>query len=180
MLFTVCALTFQTPFSVSIATSNRIASLIGASLPNAAKVSAKVAGFLGALVGTLNVVLVLSLRNVIPKLFTSDPQVGVLIAQTIPTLAAFQLFDALATCCNGILRGLGRQEIGGYVSLVAYYAVAMPISLGAAFGLNWKLDGLWAGVAVALFLVFIIEFTFLCRSRWERSVEDARKRNENG
>jgi len=60
--------------------------------------------------------------------------------------------DAVACCCNGILRGLGRQEIGGYVQLFAYYGVAMPISFGFAFGLKWGLHGLWS-VSNALYHV---------------------------
>ena len=101
-----------------------------------------------------------------------------LVAKILPLCAAFQLFDALAACCNGVLRGLGRQEVGGYVQLFCYYVVAMPISMGTAFGLGWRLYGLWAGVAIALGLVAVIEGYFLSRVSWERSVEDARSRNE--
>lgn len=64
-----------------------------------------------------------STRNYIPRLFTNDPDVIELTAKTLPLNAAFQLFDALAALCNGILRGLGRQEIGGYINLFAYYVV---------------------------------------------------------
>ena len=123
-------------------------------------------------------ILLSSLRDYIPQLFTADPDVIELVAKILPLCAAFQLFDALAACCNGILRGLGRQEVGGYVQLFSYYAVAMPISMGTAFGLGWQLYGLWAGVATALGLVAVIEGFFLSRINWERSVEDARSRNE--
>ena len=166
------------PFPISIAASTRIANLIGATLADAAKVSARVAGFAAVAVGVLNVVFLSSLRNYIPQLFTSDPDVIELVAKILPVCAAFQLFDALAACCNGILRGLGRQEVGGYVQLFCYYVVAMPISMGTAFGLGWQLYGLWAGVAIALGLVAAIEGVFLSRVNWERSVEDARSRNE--
>ena len=57
-------------------------------------------------------------------LFENYP-VQELVAQLLPLVAAFQLFDSLAASCNGILRGLGRQEIGGYVNLFAYYAVRL-------------------------------------------------------
>lgn len=30
---------------------------------------------------------------------------------------------------NGVLRGLGHQDFGGYAQLVCYYVVAMSISL---------------------------------------------------
>ena len=94
-------------------------------------------------------------------------------------MAAFQLFDALAAYCNGVLRGLGRQEVGGYVQLFCYYVVAMPISMGTGFGLGWQLQGLWSGVAIALALVGAIEGVFLWRTDWQRSVEEAKKRNES-
>lgn len=176
----ILTVTFPTriPFPISIAASTRIANLIGATLADAGKISARVAGFAAVAVGLLNVILLSTLRNHIPQLFTNDPEVIGLVAKTLPLCAAFQLFDALAACCNGILRGLGRQEVGGYVQLFCYYAVAMPISMGAAFGLGWELYGLWAGVATALGLVAVIEGVFLSRVSWERSVEDARTRNE--
>jgi len=42
------------------------------------------------------------------------------------------------------------------------------------------LEGLWAGVAIALGLVTVIESFYLWGVDWERSVDDARKRNERG
>ena len=178
VLATITTFTFQIPFPISIAASTRIANLIGATLADAAKVSAKVAGFTSIAVGLFNVILLSSLRSYLPQLFTSDPEVIDLVAKLLPLCAAFQLFDALSACCNGILRGLGRQEVGGYVQLFCYYVIAMPISMGTAFGLGWKLYGLWAGVAIALGLVAGTEALFLFRTNWEQSVEDAKSRNE--
>ncbi|KAE9965868.1 hypothetical protein BLS_007355 [Venturia inaequalis] len=176
---TLTALTFQIPFPMSIAASTRIANLIGATLADAAKVAARVALIASVFVGVFNVILLSSLRNYIPQLFTNDKDVSDLVANILPICAAFQLFDALAANCNGILRGLGRQEIGGYVNLFAYYAIAMPISFGTGFGLGWGLQGLWLGPAVALFLVFIIEGWFIKRADWNAAVEDARMRNDD-
>lgn len=71
------------------------------------------------------VIVLSSTRHYIPRLFTNDPDVIELTAKTLPLNAAFQLFDALAALCKGILRGLGRQEIGGYINLFAYYVVSL-------------------------------------------------------
>ena len=180
VLATLSAITFQIPFPISIASSTRIANLIGATLADAAKVQARVVGCVAIMVGMFNMIMLLSLRSVIPRLFTSDKEVIAIVSDVIPVMAAFQLFDSLACNCNGILRGLGRQEIGGYVQLIAYYGVAMPISIGTAFGTQWKLHGLWAGVATALFLVSLVEGILIYRIDWERSVEEARIRNERG
>jgi MATE family multidrug resistance protein len=149
---TIIGFTFQFPFPVGIAGSTRIANLIGATLADAAKITAKVQLVTAASLGALNCILLATLRHHLPHLFTSDQDVIALVADILPICAAFMLFDALAANCNGILRGIGRQEIGGWVQLFCYYAVAMPISFGAGFGLGWELRGLWTGVAIALAL----------------------------
>ncbi|KAJ5965164.1 Multi antimicrobial extrusion protein [Penicillium vulpinum] len=178
ILSTISSITWQIPFPLSIAGSTRIANLIGATLVDAAKISAKVS-FCGAfIVGTLNMILLSTLRSYIPRLFSSDPEVVEIVAQVLPLCAAFQLFDALAANCNGILRGLGRQEVGGYIQLFCYYVIAMPLSMSTTFALNWGVMGLWTGVALALGLVSLIEGTFISRVNWNRSVEEALKRNE--
>jgi len=161
----------------SIAASTRIANLIGATLTDAAKMAARVALVAACFVGVLNITLLSSLRNYIPVLFTNDEGVKELVAGLLPLCAAFQLFDALAANCNGILRGLGKQEIGGYTALFAYYVIAMPISFGTCFGLHWDLYGLWAGPAVALGIVAVIEGVFIYRFNWQKAVDDASARN---
>ncbi len=177
VLATLTSLTFQIPFPLSIAGSTRVANLIGATLADAAKVSTKVTFSAAVVVGIFNVIFLSALRDYIPRLFTSDQEVIDIVSAILPLCAAFQLFDALAAACNGILRGLGRQEFGGYVQLFCYYVFAMPISFGTAFGAGWGLWGLWTGVALALGLVAAVEFVYLYRTDWERSVEEAQARN---
>ncbi|KAJ5178629.1 Multi antimicrobial extrusion protein [Penicillium coprophilum] len=178
ILATIASITWQIPFPLSIAGSTRIANLIGATLVDAAKISAKVSLCGAAIVGVFNMVLLSSLRSYIPRLFSSDPEVVEIVAQVLPLCAAFQLFDAVAANCNGILRGLGRQEVGGYIQLFCYYAIAMPLSMGTTFALDWGVMGLWTGVALALGLVSLIEGIFISRANWNRSVQDAIARNE--
>jgi len=168
VLATLTTLAFQLPFPLSIAGSTRVANLIGATLVDAAKVSTRVTFYAAVVVGILNVTLLSSLKDYIPRLFSNDPDVIKIVSDILPLCAAFQLFDALAAVCNGVLRGLGRQEVGGYVQLFCYYVVAMPISFGTAFGLHWGIWGLWTGVALALGLVAAIEFTYLYRTDWQR------------
>lgn len=124
VLATISSITFQIPFPISIAASTRIANLVGATLTDAGKLSAKVALYTALFVGLFNAILLVSIRNYVPRLFTNDADVIALTARILPLNAAFQLFDALAAVCNGILRGLGRQEVGGYTNLFAYYVVS--------------------------------------------------------
>ena len=120
---------FLGPFPVSIAASTRIANLIGAGLAEAARTSATVTMVVSSVIGLLNMGVVAALRYQLPKLFTNDEGVLQRTAMVLPLCAAFQLFDSLAANCNGILRGLGRQSIGGYVNVASYYAVGPFVPL---------------------------------------------------
>jgi multidrug resistance protein, MATE family len=64
----------------------------------------------------------------------------------MPFVATFQIADGLAQSNGGCLRGMGRQHIGAFVNLIAYYAMALPVGIYLAFH-GWGLAGLWAGNA---------------------------------
>ncbi|KFY34745.1 hypothetical protein V494_06499 [Pseudogymnoascus sp. VKM F-4513 (FW-928)] len=177
ILATLNGTLWQIPFSISIAASTRMAQCIGGGHTNTAKTSALVA-FVGTfIVATLNATLFFSLRNYLPHIFTNDLEVIALVAHTLPLVAVMQIFDGLAAYCNGALRGIGRQAIGGWVNLGCYYTVAMPLSLWTAFHLHWDLNGLSTGVTVALIMVTGIEGVALTNLNWQKSVDDAEQRN---
>ncbi|KZF18936.1 MATE efflux family protein [Xylona heveae TC161] len=178
ILNTVVTITWQIPFPISVVVSTRIANLIGAALPDAAKVTRRVALSAALLVGGLNSILLGTLSHYIPWLFTADPDVALLVTKVLPVCAAYQIFDALTASCNGILRGLGKQKIGGWVCLFCYYVIGIPISFGTGFGLHWFLYGFWAGPAIALALVAALEGIFLFRTDWDVAVSEAQNRNE--
>jgi MATE family multidrug resistance protein len=130
ILQSLSVLTYQLPFPLSIAASTRVANLIGATLPDAAKVTARVTFIVGAVLGVFNMLMLSIFRHKIPLLYSSDPDVIRLASGVLPICAAFQLFDALAAVSNGLLRGLGKQEVGGYINLFAYYGVSRNPTCG--------------------------------------------------
>lgn len=104
----------------------------------------------GVLVGLFNATMLSTFRYQIPRLFTTDPEVIEIVATVMPVVSSMQLFDGMAAVSHGLLRGIGRQEFGGYANLIIYYIVALPISFGLGFHFNWGLEGLWFGVTVGL------------------------------
>jgi MATE family, multidrug and toxin extrusion protein len=152
LLSTVCMLAFHLPFPVSIAASTRIANLVGALQMDRARTAALVAIISAFLLGGFNFTTLLAIQSKIPRFFTSDSEVIQITASLLPVCVIMQLFDSPATICNGIIRGIGEQKFGGYINIVAYYAVAVPISLSSCFWLGWGLHGLWAGPVIALVL----------------------------
>jgi MATE family multidrug resistance protein len=95
-----------------------------------------------------NLTIYTTMRYQLPLLFTKDDDVIDLVAAVMPIVSVMQVFDGLAAGAHGLLRGIGKQSIGGPANIIAYYALSLPCSLALAFGLDWKLKGLWLGVTV--------------------------------
>jgi len=52
----------------------------------------------------------------------------------------------MASVEGGILRGQGRQHLGGIANVIVYWFIALPSGLALAFKADWGLYGLWAGM----------------------------------
>lgn len=179
VLTTVAITMYHIPQPTSIAASTRFGNLIGHGALKAARKAAwfYYMVFLG--IGLFDLVLLSSLRYFIAEKFTKDPAVRPIIAATVPLMAGAQLLDAFAANANGLLRGLGRQHVGGAVNLGVYYLWAIPLSLGLTFGpAKLGVTGLWIGPLSGLFLVSVIVSIYLKKADWRKAVEEARLRNE--
>ena len=177
-LASLSIVTFQIPFPISVAGSNRLANLIGAGLPSAAKTCVNVTLMMAVAAGLLNMFLIVTFGTYIPTAFTSDQEVRAIILGVLPIFAAFQLFDAGVANVNGIMRGMGRQVLGSWVNMCCYYLIAIPVSFGFAFGLRWGLFGLWMGPPTGLFLVTTVEGLLIYYTNWDSIIEAAKHRNE--
>jgi multidrug resistance protein, MATE family len=182
ILQTLDGILWQLPFPLSIVVSTRVAQLIGAAKAEDAKLSARVATVASIAVGLSNAALLSSplVRGYLPQLFTDDSEIVQMVVDTLPFVAAMQLFDAIAANGNGILRGIGRQKVGSLVNLACFYGFTLPFSFGTAFWLGWDLTGLWVGPIIGLCMVFVCDGLYLVKADWEACVEDAEKRIEEG
>ncbi|KAK3312225.1 mate-domain-containing protein [Apodospora peruviana] len=176
VLVTVTSTAFNIPFPLAIATSTRVANLIGAGLSDAARVTAKVAIVAACVVGAFNLTILAGLRGPIARVFTDNDEVIEIVKRVILVCAVMEVFDSLAAVSHGILRGVGRQAIGGYANLFSYYVVALPVGLSTAFALGWELAGLWVGLTAGLAVVSGLEILYLYNANWELAVLQAEKR----
>ncbi|KAH7222138.1 tyrosyl-DNA phosphodiesterase-domain-containing protein [Fusarium oxysporum] len=177
---TITTLSYEIPFPMSIAASTRIANLIGAGLVEPAKMTGVVAFVAACIIGMFNLTIYTTMRYQLPLLFTKDDDVIDLVAAVMPIVSVMQVFDGLAAGAHGLLRGIGKQSIGGPANIIAYYALSLPCSLALAFGLDWKLSGLWLGVTVGTMSVASIEYIYLFRTDWHKAAEEAALRNAAG
>ncbi|KAF3039348.1 hypothetical protein E8E12_005193 [Didymella heteroderae] len=178
IVMTMAVAIYHVPFSVGVAVSTRLGNLIGAGSLTAARVATKAYILTFLAIGLFDFVLLAGCKNILPKAFTTDPVVQDIVSTVLPLLAVFQFCDSTTALVNALLRGLGKQAIGGWCNLFVYYVIAVPLALVLCFKADLKLLGLWTGCAVGSSCISLTEGVYMKFYKWEKAVEDARSREE--
>jgi multidrug resistance protein, MATE family len=129
VLFNVSVLMYHLPFPASIAASTRLGNLIGSGSLGAARIAVSTYYVIFVGIGLFDLSFLVAMKQVIPKIFSDDNEVRNIVSTVMPLVATFQLVDSTTALCNGLLRGLGRQYIGGWANLLVYYVVSGFIML---------------------------------------------------
>jgi len=152
---TLASLTFAVALGIGAASSVLVGRAVGAGdVPGTRR--AGVTGVLFALAFMAPSALVFLLfPEFLARLFTDDAQV---IEASVPLLriaAVFQLSDGAQAVATGALRGAGDTRSPLLANLVGHYAIALPLAVALAFGLDMGVDGLWWALCAGLTLVAI-------------------------
>ena len=91
-----------------------------------------------------------SLRHIMPMLFTENEAVIALASQMLILYGAFQLSDAMQCTLVGILRGLQQVRSIAIISFIAYIVINIPVGYFVAFHLGMGAPGLIVGYIVGL------------------------------
>jgi len=168
------------PLSVSIASSIRIGTLVGAGDSQGARVASRVGLGLGLAVSAVNAVIFASARFSIANRVSDKPEVTILLAKIMGICAIYQIPDGICTVCSGILRGCGKQRIGAASALIAYYVIGLPVGLSLAFHTSLGLAGAWYGIVLGLGLSMSFLLYFVMRHlNWENEVTLAAIRTQS-
>ncbi|SCU86913.1 LAME_0D08086g1_1 [Lachancea meyersii CBS 8951] len=173
---TVASLAYQIPFSFSISTSTRVANFIGASLYQNCIVTCKVSLILSFAISLLNMTTIYSFRVQIANAFSKDPEVVSLVVSVLPLLAFMQIFDAFNASTSGCLRGQGQQKIGGYINVLAFYCIGIPMSYFLTFNCKLGMAGLWYGITSALIFMSIFQSYAVFSCDWKKIIKAAKSR----
>jgi MATE family, multidrug efflux pump len=96
---------------------------------------------LGAVVGAV----MLALINVLPHVFTGDPEVLDRLRAIWPIFALMQPLNGIVFALDGILIGAGDTRFLKWSTVFAGVAVYIPIAL-LALNLGWGIVGVWCGL----------------------------------
>jgi MATE family multidrug resistance protein len=165
-------------FGVGIASANRVGNLLGAQRPKQARIASRVALAVGFTVAFGNAITMFMLRSKWAYFFTDDKEVADIVSNVLPLVAGFVLFDNIAGVADGVMNGMGRQHVGAWCNLGAYYFFALPLGFYLCFRSGWGLTGLWFALLVALFVASLITVLVVVTSDWQKEALKAEERSK--
>ncbi|KAI0669144.1 MOP flippase [Trametes maxima] len=169
------------PFGIGVAASTKVGNLIGARSAIGAKRASHASALLSVGTGAVVMIALIATKDVFGYLYSDDEDVAILVSTVMPLVASFQIADGLAGSCGGVLRGQGRQHLGAFFNLIAYYVLALPLGITLAFNAKTHLglQGLWIGQVVALFIVGFSEYAVVwLGTDWDQEIRRGIERNE--
>ena len=95
-------------------------------------------------------------NDVIPYIFTKDPEVAYISSKLLYVAAAFQLFDAVQLSALASLRALADVKWPLVTSLISYYLIGIPFAYFAGTSFGWGPVGVWLGLLLGLMLAAIL------------------------
>lgn len=189
-------LMYQDLFGLGVVISTRIGQFIGSAYLNSepplnnedeetisekksinnAVISIKAAHFIAIFIGFINFLIlsVPALSKTFISLFTTDPAVIEGSLKVIWILGINQLSDGFSVLYSSILRAQGRQKIGGFLNIIAYYLIGLPLAFYLSFGekqnVSWGLGlgikGLWIGCGSGILFLAITQGLFIYFGEW--------------
>lgn len=140
------SLVYMLPVSCSMALTILIATAVGAGNMDMAK-RYKKAGFIVALTGAaITASFTVLFRTHIGSVYTDDAAVAMIAGQFLVYSAGWQLFDAISTPIQGILRGLKDTRISFILMVIAYWGGCFPMSLLLDSHTALGADSYWLGL----------------------------------
>lgn len=140
------SLVYMLPVSCSMALTILIATAVGAGDMTLAR-RYKKAGFVVAMAGAMMTAsFTVLFRNSIGSVYTDDAAVALIAGQFLIYSAGWQLFDAISTPIQGILRGLKDTRISFILMVLAYWGGCFPMSLFLDSHTALSADSFWLGL----------------------------------
>ena len=161
---TIANCAFMIVMSIGAATTIRVSHCYGARNLGEMTMAAKASYHLVLAWNAFAAVVFLSLRHVIPTLFTSNAEVIRIASQLLAFAALYQLSDGIQNVSVGILRGIQDVRIIMPIALISYWLLNLPVGYLVGFTLGMGPAGLYIGFTFGLSTAAVLMILRIRRS----------------
>jgi len=152
----LASFTYMISLGVSQANTIRVSHQMGVKDYKALKMAAFASTQLVLMFMSLMGIVFIFARNVLPFLFTTDPEVIKIASGLLIIAAIFQVFDGLQVVMLSTLRGMADVKLPMFIAFFAYLFLGIPTSYFLAFKLMMGPQGIWYGYLVGLGIAGIL------------------------
>jgi MATE family multidrug resistance protein len=146
----LASFTYMISLGISQANTIRVSHQMGVKDYKALKMAAFASTHLVLIfMSTMGIVFIFA-RNVLPFLFTVDPEVVKIASGLLIIAAIFQVFDGLQVVMLSTLRGMADVRLPMFIAFFAYLGLGIPISYLLAFKFMLGPQGIWYGYLAGL------------------------------
>ncbi|KAF2290366.1 hypothetical protein GH714_012321 [Hevea brasiliensis] len=174
--FSITYLHYFIPYGFGATASTRVSNELGAGNPQAAKVAISAIMILALAEVVIISMALLFCRHILGYAISNEKEIVDHVADMAPFLCLSIIMDGSQAVLSGVARGSGRQHIGAYVNLGAYYLVGTPVGAVLAFVAHLKGKGLLIGLATGSFVQATLLAFMTIFTNWEKQAIKARER----
>ncbi|CAN6244018.1 unnamed protein product [Urochloa humidicola] len=167
---------FMVPLGLGGAISTRVSNELGAGRPEAARLATRVVVVLALAVGVSEGLAMVLVRNLWGYAYSNEEEVAKYVARMMPILAVSIVFDGLQCVLSGVVRGCGRQKVGAFMNLAAYYLAGIPSAFVFAFVWHVGGMGLWFGIMCGLVVQMLLLLSITLFTNWNKEALKAKDR----
>ncbi|MBS0589193.1 MAG: MATE family efflux transporter [Proteobacteria bacterium] len=146
----VASITFMVPLGLAMATTVRVGNAVGRGDAH----GIRAAGLAGMALSLGTQFIASSAMALFPRAiahaYTDDAAVATLAAQLLILAAVFQFSDGIQVTAGGALRGLKDTTMPMIITVLAYWAIGMPLGYWLAFRQGFGARGMWMGLVAGL------------------------------
>ncbi|KAJ1279026.1 hypothetical protein BS78_04G124100 [Paspalum vaginatum] len=174
--FNTYVFAFMPPMGLGAAASIRVSNELGAGRPQAALIATRVVMLLAFILGISEGLVMVLARNMLGYAYSNEEEVAFYTGRVMPILAVSTLFDCLQCVLSGVVRGCGRQKIGAFINLAAFYIAGIPAATIFAFVCHLGGMGLWFGILCGVGVQMVLLLCLTLCTNWSKEALKANDR----
>ncbi len=155
----IADLTFMLAQGIGAATTIRVSHQLGTGNMQAVRMASNASIHLCLLMNTIGAVIMISLHNQIPYLFTDDPAVIAIAKPLILIAGLWQYADGMQCIGSAMLRGITDVKVPMLIAFVSYILITLPLGIVLMFVCDLGVIGMWVGFIVGLSIAAVLLHT---------------------